>query len=369
MLLFSGIAIAGEVQIKGAAPDYPTRTVELYIYDDYITYKEKKIAQAEVDENGAFQLSASMDETQYAFLRIGTQFADFFMEKDGAYEVRFPAPIKNTEAVNQFTERHYQKLEIENATIFSLNPSIARFNKMYDDFLEENRYSIMRGSLKDRADLQTKLKAFRAEVEEKFAAVHGEFFKTHLDYSFAQLEQITLVSDQHIFEKYFADGEIHYRNYEYMNYFNQFFEKRVELFALSSEGRGFMGAVNAGVSLPAIDDFLKKDKFLQDKLIRRLLLVKACRSFYYKEGYRKSQVVKLLKKIEQENFHEEVVLAAKNMRQILTKLNVGSPAPDIALRNSNNIPTKLSDFKGKYIYLEFTDATCPTCNLETRIIG
>lgn len=367
LLLVTGFVNA-QVSIKGTAPDYLGKSVSLFIYDDYITYNEKEIAQAKIDAKGNFSLKADVPETQYAFLRIENEIADFFIEKNGSYEVKFPAPTKTNGDVNEFVERNFHTLEITDNTWYSLNPSIAAFNNLYDDFLEKNVYLITRQSTQDRKKLVDNIKAFRQDVDTKFSAVHSEFFKTYVDYAFANIRQITMLPEASLYEQYFKDKHIHYRNLEYMSFFHNFYEKKVELLAISNEGHKLVNAINGGTSLGFIDEILTKNDLLQDINIRRLALIKACQSFYRDDEFKKHKVASLLDKIIEENLHAEITLAAQNMKRNLVKLTPGSPAPEIELRNSANIPMKLSDLKGKYIYLEFTDATCQACNIETMLV-
>ncbi len=367
-LLLIGSCLYAQVSIKGTAPAYPAKTISLYIYNDYITYQEREIAQAQIDENGNFSLKAQVEETQYAFLRIDNELADFFIEKNGDYVVKFPEPKVQETSVNEFVERNFHRLEITNSTWYSLNPSLVRLNNLYDDFLENNVYLLMRQSTRDKKKLVDNINAFRKDINEKFNAVHGEFFETYVNYAFANIRQITMLPEERLYEEYFKDQAIHYRNLEYMNFFHSFFEKKVELFAISNKGSKLVHAINASASLDFIDGVLTENEFLQDKHLRRLALIKACQNFFHDKEFKKGKVANLLEKIEQENLHPEIALAAKTMRTELVRLAPGNPAPEIELRNSNNIPTKLSDFRGKYIYLEFTDATCPACNAETMLV-
>lgn len=362
-----GFTPKAQVSITGHAADYVGKDVALFIYDEYITHKEKELARVSVDKSGHFSLEADIQETQYAFLRIDNEIADFFAEKGGSYDVIFPTPARTEGAVNEFIERNYHTLEITNSTLYSLNPSIIRFNKMYDYFLEKN-FSLIGHSLKDRKQLYDNIKTFRQEVDDKFSAVHGQFFENTVTYSFAHLEQTTLVKDETLYERYFQNKPLHLKNSAYMDFFHNFYEKRVELYALTKEGSGFLNAVNSGLSLTTIESILEKNTFFKNREIRQMALIKACQNLYYNDEYKKEKLVELLDKIASEKVNPEITKAAINMKHQLTKLNVGKPAPDFILRKSDNNPIHLSDLKGKYIYLEFTDATCPPCNSETHII-
>lgn len=54
-----------------------------------------------------------------------------------------------------------------------------------------------------------------------------------------------------------------------------------------------------------------------------------------------------------------------DMLERLEKCAVGSPAPEIEGTNPNGKPVKLSDFKGKYVLVDFWSSGCHWCRLET----
>jgi thiol-disulfide isomerase/thioredoxin len=59
---------------------------------------------------------------------------------------------------------------------------------------------------------------------------------------------------------------------------------------------------------------------------------------------------------------------ARNIRNSLTHLRKGTPAPDFELLDVHGVKKKLSDFEGKYLYLNFWAHTCPPCFEEAEVL-
>jgi peroxiredoxin len=60
--------------------------------------------------------------------------------------------------------------------------------------------------------------------------------------------------------------------------------------------------------------------------------------------------------------------AAENLKKKLSVMNPGKPAPSLPFQDKDGKAVSLSDFKGKYIYLNFWTTLCTTCTQEMTLI-
>ncbi|RLD61810.1 MAG: hypothetical protein DRJ01_07205, partial [Bacteroidetes bacterium] len=63
-LLFSINLYSQNVTISGNAPTYAGDSLFFYTYSDLITYKEKKICECKVSQNGKFLCKFDVDKTK-----------------------------------------------------------------------------------------------------------------------------------------------------------------------------------------------------------------------------------------------------------------------------------------------------------------
>ncbi len=368
LLLTAYCSHAGQSLIQASAPDYKGKFAKLYVYDDYITYTEKELTSARVGLDGKFELWFTVSETQYAFIRIDNEIMDVYLEKDKKYKIDFPPPTRNKGATNPLSERNYRKLRMLEADSSSLNLSIAKFNKLYDKFLLDNKELMVRRGMSDKKLLHDRIATFRDDVGEEFSFSGNDYLQNHILYSIAQLELITMASDYKIFETYLQKPFLE-TNYEYMRFFHQYFEKHLEIFRLTEQGKGLVDAINNFTTLERVNTILFLDDYLHSKILREAVLIDGLIMFYNNPDYKKEGIVKVLEALSQQASTPYLKKTAANAKNMLTRNQQGTVAPDFEIRSHNNKIKSLKDFIGKYVYLQFTDVACLPCNSETKTVA
>ncbi len=362
------ISQAGQSLIQGTAPDYKGKFARLYVYDDYLTYTEKELSETRVGLDGKFELWFTIAETQYAFIRIDNEIMDIYVEKDKKYKLDFPPPTKNKGATNPLSERNYRKLRMLDADSTSLNLAILKFNKLYDDFLVDNQEALVRRGMNDKKLLHDRLATFRDNVGEEFSFSSSDYLRAHILYSIAQLEQTTMTSDEKLFIDYLEKPLLE-KNYEYMRFFHQYFERYLQLFRLTEKGRGLLDAINNFSGLEKVNDVLNADEKLRNKITREAVLIDGIIQLYNNPDFKKDKMVKVLDALAEQASTPYLKTAAANAKALLTRNQPGTMAPEFEIRSHNNLLTRLKDFEGKYVYLQFTDVSCLQCNSETKTVA
>ena len=99
--------------------------------------------------------------------------------------------------------------------------------------------------------------------------------------------------------------------------------------------------------------------------IREMVLIKCLGELYgLDHEFSRNNILYLLYQTKGESKFSEHKLMAENMINYLTSLQSGIEAPDFILKDVYNSPVKLSDLKGKYVYLHFFSTYCEECIRE-----
>ncbi|MFH1321116.1 MAG: TlpA disulfide reductase family protein [Bacteroidota bacterium] len=376
-LIFITDCFAQNITIKGKTTGYEGEEISVIVYDDYLAFTEKELAASKIDDEGNFELifppphkllrKDSIPYTTYAKIRIDETDKTLYIEPGLIYEIIFPhynadlSPSPDTETEKQ--------IEFINADDKELNIIIRDFNIHYNEFIYKYYPILIQGGGKAKAD------SFIVMMNEKYSNPHtagtgtgNSYFKTFMHYKFASIEQITLKNNKKLMEeKYILSVPVKSSHYEYMDFITHYFSNHLLMKSLSPEGEGITTIVNVNKSYEELMRDLGKDKLLNNDTLRELILLKGLHEIYYKPEFKKNSILDILDSIGVKSQIAEHKKIAQNIKKLLLKLSSGSKAPDFELFDQYGNLVKLSDFKGKYVYLDFWATWCAPCLQEMRL--
>ncbi|NVO03481.1 MAG: hypothetical protein HXX09_12345, partial [Bacteroidetes bacterium] len=213
--------VSNSITIKGIAPGASGKTIKLVVFSDQINYIEKTIASAPIDTGGSFNISATIEKTTMAFLKIDLCRSRIFLQPKTNYDLKLdPFDYNNPdEKNNSFIDPPELSYTITNSKE-ELNLAIRDFDAMFYDFFIKNIGYIQRHKNKTRLD------TFKLEVGEKFANIKDVFFTNYVKYKCGSIEDIAILDTKFkIGLKYFANKPVLFDNVEYMTFFNDYFKK------------------------------------------------------------------------------------------------------------------------------------------------
>jgi thiol-disulfide isomerase/thioredoxin len=170
-----------------------------------------------------------------------------------------------------------------------------------------------------------------------------------------------------IFRDYFLSGKVTYDHEKYMTFFQQYY---TDVFKLTSKEEDLVlyQAINVKKSPSMISDLLAKDALLKNDRIRELVIIKAVSEEYYTGNYYQDHIISILDSVGDHGKFAENRVIARNMRNKLTALNAGYPAPDFELISDKGKTIRLSEQKGKYVYLHFWATWNATAISEMKLM-
>jgi thiol-disulfide isomerase/thioredoxin len=163
---------------------------------------------------------------------------------------------------------------------------------------------------------------------------------------------------------YFANAPILYENVEYMDFFNQYFEKYITATCRSLKFTDYKTLIDGQESYKRLMKALEADSILRKPQLRELVLIKGLLELYNTPGYNHEKIIGILNMIVVESKFPENRIVADNVLKMLTKLLPGTPAPGFKLLNRINKEVTLAEFKGKPVVLNFWTTYCQPCVTE-----
>ena len=363
LLLFTlCICLQAEAQttVKGFARGFPGKEIQAFYYDDYITYTRHYLESDTISPEGLFSLTLDLKETRRVYLLCDHLKAALYAQPGKIYPVLFPVK-DSTRLLNQHIDQDGD-LDFNTTDTTDLNTLIIRFNIRFDEFWKNNYQHFV---LKQ---MRAPLDSFRRACTQQYAKTENAYFHSYVDYSIASTRVSTLESEKFLSRDYLEHKPIQYASYEYMVFFNQFFDKAFYQFAISPKGGPVYDALNVSASFADLLTALKPAPYLENDTLRELYALKGLYENYNNREFKQSGILSILEQATRQSKVAEHRRIARNIITHFTQLKKGSPAPAFSLPDLNGKPVKLSDFKGKYVYLSFGASWCTSCIGEWKMM-
>lgn len=359
LIVFAGVS--QNVSIKGVAKNQENKEIGLWIFNDYISYTEKRLTFAEIDSVGNFLLEFNCKHIQYVTLKIDKSVASMYVEPGGNYEVII-LPPDSTSYQNPNLE-HDVKISINLKSKTEINALTIDYDKRFDDFLSNEYLAFV------RRNPQAKIDSFEQAMHSFYSTVKNPFFDAYITYTVAALEEKTRMSEKKLFVDYIDGKPILYNHHEYNNFFNTFYKQKLQRLYNSKLGSDISFHLNDRASLSGLLNVLKLDPFLKNDTIRELVLIKGLYEGYYDRTFKRNRIINLLEQVVTESQISEHQRIAQNILNSFSKLQPGAVAPQFELPDKNGKTHSLDELRAKkYMYVMFFDAACTSCLQQMKVI-
>ena len=369
LLLFLVIPLITNGQfavIRGVAPLSIGQEIQLRVNDDPISGKERVLAKQIVDVDGSFELKGVPNQTQYAFLQVGQNCADFFIERDKDLDLTFVPPARDQNKPEAFYERHFFAPKILGGKSAKMNEQVIQFNDTLDAFLEALYPALV--NRKSPAMVAKSLEGFEKMALKKFNDAEP-FVKDYIKYSLATVEQTFLGNRDKLFAKHLKDVSPQFNNPPYVDFLLQFYEGAVDKMAVANRYDECKKALAGKEAFAKLDEILiEQEPMLVDVSARRMVLINGIDGLFGQRDFKDENLIRALKSFGMLTSNSYLANAVKNIADKHEKLSVGTDAPEIAFRTLDGTEKRLSDFEGAYVFLELTDAKNGYCQRETNVI-
>lgn len=376
--ILTAVSLSGQATttiLEGLAPTYAGDEFIFYTYSNMISFAETEVARCTVDDSGHFSCTIRFDETRFIFVNPGTYNCYFFAEPGRIYNLRLPAKrdMSQSEEINPYFEPARVHIVAKptgntnpalNGTKEDLNFLIRAFN---DAFYPHYFKYVINAATNNtgKSDINKDIE----ELTSPFDSTDNQFFKAYTEYRVALLKMFGNQENIRAIKKdYFSDRPVLYDNPAYMELFNEVFNNYFQAVAEGDPRLDIMTIINRQKGLAGLSQILKKDVLLGNPSLRELVILKGIYDAFYNEQFSRPALLILLDSISYTSVNARHVEYARNIKSQITNLLTGYEPPSFELFDKDSNLFSLSDFSGKYVYLNFCNSYSYSCIKEFELL-
>jgi peroxiredoxin len=367
-MLLTAPLYAQQVTIHGMAPAYIHKEIMAFSYQDYITWTRTIVDTDTITPTGQFTLHLEVKVPGRIYLFCDHLKTPLYVEPGRSYDVEFPHK-DSSRLLNGNVEQDGEIIlhpvfgnVIDVVDTTELNWLINDFNVRYEQFWKQNYRAFVVKMM------QAPLDSFGRAMKNHYARTNNAYFQTYIEYSIASIKVSTLESQNYIAKEYLTKRKIEYSNYEYMTFFNQFFDKYFYQFCLKPKGAPVFAAINDRGDAEEVMKVLSQAPYLINDTLRELLLLKGLNENFNNKDFNSQRIFQMLDEISKKSKIPDHRQIARNTIARFTTLRRGTMAPAFTLTDHTGKTVSLSDFKGRYVYLTFGKSKSPSCLTDLKAL-
>ena len=355
----------GQSVISGNEPGYAGVELVFKTQKDPFVETDSVLAKCTVAANGDFSAILPIKEITNVYTDLGIYRGFIYVEPNSKYVVSFPTKTDRSEAdkLNPFfSEIHFQ-FSIKDLKNTDLNFLMLAFDDAYLPYFSKfanNKYKRNTKALVDSAIIDLR-------KIEKYS--QNPYFLSFVEYKVGFLRHLAYQQkSKSISKEYFQSKPILYNNTAYIDLFNQVYSRYFYFFGRTLVGKPISDDINIFKSYSKLTSTLKTDSVLLNDTLRELVILKNIHDEFYSDNYSRSGLINILDSLMQFtklNLHKEYAVIIKNK---LTRLMPGFAPPAFSLFDNDSVLVNLSDYKGKYVYLNFCVCNSYACIKEFDVL-
>ncbi len=353
----TGNAMARNTTISGVAPSYAGKTISLRTYAEQVLNEEEELAQAKVEKDGAFKFEVNIDSPIQVFIPNDVTKAFIYLEPGATYDITLPDYQERTlpEKLNPYFKPSDVLAPINNLKRGDFNYQMMEFEDAFDFYTMKH---ITYGAHPDS------VKKSIGQLKAMFTDLKNPYQVRFKEYRYALLHNMCVTNHQQQLDSVIIrlnNIGVDYENPAFWDAFNNIFVDFIRNSSGSEEYELFKRIV-ATNDAKMLMRMLGERYKISVKLLRELAAIKIVGELVEFPVFDRSQIIVMLQSLGS-------VISDQGNRELLQAMinkvsvnYIGTPAPDFEARDTNGNLIKLSDFRGKFVYLNFGNS-----NLEKTI--
>lgn len=371
LLSIAAFCIAGHIdaaqtEIRGIDLSYAGKEIVFYKKSDIITGSDEVIARLHVSDSGFFSTTIDIPGPTQIYTYLGIYLGYFYAEPGKDYEIILPEFHEKSpeDLLNPYFEPVEIHLGISNFSSEDINMLIVMFEDAYIPYYDKHVNSIYRGTDIKQIDEDIQ------QIEKSFTGYTNTYLINYRRYRYGMLKLLANRQRvQSLSDEYFNNQPVWYSNIAYMDLFNQVFHKYFSFFGRTEAGRKIFIDINEKGSFYELKSTLKlSGNFDNDTLIEAVILKQLHDEFYGSE-FSRNGIIRILDTLILTSDIEEHKRIGQKIKYKITRLQNGYEPPSFELEDINNKVVRLSDLKGRYVYLNFCTCQSYACLNEFNLLA
>lgn len=352
---------AAKVVVSGKNESYAGETLDLRTYSEKILNSSESIATAKVDKEGEFKFEFDITNECQVFLPGDAQRGYMYVEPGKNYVVEIPNKRVRTlsEKLQPYFEPNEYLFFIQKSDKKDVNMKILQFEDAYDFFTMK--------TLASKGDADTVLYSVK-ELNRIFSDMNTKFQKGYLDYRCLLLKAqfSDPVKMGNVFSE-FAKLGVDKTNPAFWDLFNNVLYNLIPN-TLGSDNfyvfKKIMETSNAKMLLMHLQEAYK----LTDTELKELAAIKIVGDLAAADIFDNRIVVKMLHNLSAAMTMAENKELALNVAATVGSTLVGEGAPNLVGNDMNGKKHELTEFLGKYIYLNICNSRLMKTEKDLKIL-
>lgn len=354
-------AHAAKVVVSGKNQSYAGETLELRTYNEKILNRSESLATAKVDKDGEFKFEFDVTKECQIFLPGDAQRGYMYVEPGKNYVVEIPNKRLRTlsEKLQPYFEPNEYLFFIQKPDKNGVNMKMLQFEDAYDFFTMK--------TLASKGDMDTVQYSVK-ELNRIFSDMNTKFQKGYVDYrclllkaQFSDPVQMGTVYSE--FSKLGVDKS----NPAFWDLFNNVFYNLIPNTVKSEDFYVFKKIIettNAKMLLMHLQERYK----LTDTELKELAAIKIVGDLAAADIFDNRIVVKMLQNLSSAMTIADDKELALNVAATVGSTLVGEGAPNLVGNDLNGKKHELTEFLGKYIYLNICNSRLMKTEKDLKIL-
>lgn len=351
LVLLSFSTTGQEVVLSGSVPEYSGEELIFSSYSNYITKEYKVIGRSKVNKDGYFKISFNTDKVLEIHLINGIYDGTLLVEPGRKYDIKLPPPEEKSfkELSNPFFKEIMYYIGYTDTIENDINIKIPSITGNLDNFISKNYTDFIYGT-----PPRQKIDSFIININKKYPAGINPFQDSFLEYELGYLKYISRYFDhKKMGEEYFYNSPVLYNNGAYMDLFNHVFVDFFRSFPHNAKSESYSSIINYRKGYSSLIKLVEINLETDNRPFTEMLILKGLFDGFYNGDFRATEVIPIMDSIIILSEIPQNKKIAKNIKKSIEHLLPGTNAPIFELYDSDSNMVNLSNFKGKYVYLNF----------------